>query len=236
VDAASDLILGLISVRLGRYRHALTEHLQAPLTPDRNVRAALMLAALLHDVGKSSTRTVDADGRIRFLTHEAAGADMAEARLTELRLSGDEIKRVRTIIANHMRPRHLSKPGAVSPRAIYRFFRDTGAAGVDIVLLSLADFLGKQGGEPPPQDDWAHHLAVCAQLLEAYFERREERVAPPALVTGHDLMRELHLPPGPRVGQLLEAVREAQAAGEVTDRAGALEYARRLTLDADKRG
>lgn len=227
VDAASDLILGLISVRLGRYRHALTEHLHAPLTPERNVRAALMLAALLHDAGKPATRTVDPDGRIRFLTHELAGADLAEARLTELRLSGDEIKRVRTIIAHHMRPRYLSSRNVASPRAIYRFFRDTGAAGVDIVLLSLADFLGKHGGEPPPQDEWARHLDVCAQMLEAYFEKPAERVSPPALITGHDLMSELNLPPGPHLGQLLEAVREAQVAGEVTDQAGALDFARR---------
>lgn len=227
VDAASDLILGLISVQLGRYRHALTDHLRAPLTPERNARAALMLAALLHDAGKPATRTVDPDGRIRFLTHETVGADLAEAWLTELRLSGDEVKRIRTIIANHMRPRQLSSQKDVSPRAIYRFFRDTGAAGVDIVLLSLADFLGKHGGEPPPQDEWAQHVAVCAQLLEAYFEKREERVSPPALVTGHDLMTALSLAPGPRLGQLLEAVREAQVAGEVMDRAGALEFARR---------
>lgn len=227
VDAASDLILGLISVQLGRYRHALTEHLRAPLTPERTARAALMLAALWHDAGKPATRTADPDGRIRFLTHETVGADLAEKRLTELRLSGDELKRIRLIIANHMRPRQLSSQKAVSRRAIYRFFRDTGAAGVDSVLLSLADFLGKHGGEPPPQDEWAHHLAVCAQLLEAYFERRAERVSPPALITGHDLMSELGLAPGPRLGQLLEAVREAQAVGEVADRVSALEFARR---------
>jgi tRNA nucleotidyltransferase/poly(A) polymerase len=203
VDAASDLILGLISVQLGRYRHSLSEHLRAALTPERNVRAALMLAALLHDSGKPATRTVDPRGRIRFLTHEAVGADLAEARLTELRLSGDELKRIRTIIANHMRPRQLSSQKEVSSRAIYRFFRDTGAAGVDIVLLSLADFLGKHGGEPPPQDEWAHHLVVCAQLLEAYFEKHAERVAPPALLTGHDVMTELGWPPGPHLGQVL---------------------------------
>lgn len=227
VDAASDLILGLISVQLGRYRHVLTDHLQTWLTPERNVRAALMLAALWHDAGKPATRAVDADGRIRFLTHETVSADLAEARLTELRLSGEELKRIRAIIANHMRPRQLSAQKTMSPRALYRFFRDTGAAGVDIILLSLADFLGKYGGEPPPQDAWAHHLAVCAQLLEAYFEKRAERVSPPTLITGHDLINELGLAPGPRLGQLLEALREAQAIGEVLDRAGALEFARR---------
>jgi hypothetical protein len=34
--------------------------------------------------------------------------------------------------------------------------------------------------------------------------------------------------PGPRIGQLLEAIKEAQAAGEVTDRQGALKLVERL--------
>lgn len=226
VDAASDLILGLISVRLGRYRMNLTEHLRAVLAGDRPTRAVLMLAALWHDAGKATTRSVEADGRIRFLGHEAVSADSLSRWMEAMRFSADEIKRARLIAANHMRPRQLSKAGEPSRRAIYRFFRDTGPAGVDIVLLSLADYLGKFGGSPPPQDEWAAHLAVCAQLLEAYFAKPAEMIAPPALLTGFDLMAELGLTPGPLIGDILEAVREAQAAGEIADKAAALAYAR----------
>ncbi len=55
---------------------------------------------------------------------------------------------------------------------------------------------------------------------------QEEVTAPPRLVTGHDLMDALGLTPGPLVGRLLEAVQEAQAAGEVTTREEALALAR----------
>ncbi|MGH2522278.1 MAG: hypothetical protein ACRDH2_07225, partial [Anaerolineales bacterium] len=96
---------------------------------------------------------------------------------------------------------------------------------VDIVLLSLGDFLGKDT-TPPAQEEWDRHLQVCAQLLEAYFERRAESLSPSALITGHDLMSELGLEAGPQLGELLEEVREAQAAGEISDRAAALDYAR----------
>jgi len=65
-------------------------------------------------------------------------------------------------------------------------------------------------------------------LLAHYFERHEETVAPPPLVTGNDLMVELGLDPGPEIGRLLEALREAQAAGEVKTREEALALARRL--------
>ncbi len=231
VDAASDLTLGLTSVRLGRFRGQLSDHLSQLLSGDRPVRWLLMLAALLHDIGKPQTRTVEADGRIRFFNHEAVGASMVERRLTHLHFSSDEVQRARAIVAHHMRPRQLSQGTPPTRRAIYRYFRDTGEAGVDIVLLSLADFLAKSASGPPPQEEWAQHLDVCAQLLGAYFERPEEAVSPPALINGHDLIAAFGLEAGPQIGKLLEAVREAQAAGEIADRAAALDYVRQHSAD-----
>lgn len=227
VDAASDLILGLVSVRLGRYRSQISDHLAEAVSGERPARWLLMLAALLHDAAKPATRSVDPDGRIRFFGHETRGAALAADLLTRLRFSADEVKRARLIVAHHMRPRQLTQAGEPGARAIYRFFKDTGPAGVEVVLLALADYLAKFGGSPPPPDEWDHLVAGCAMLLEAYYERREERVLPPALITGDEVMAALGLKPGPEVGRLLEAVREAQAAGEVHDAAEALAYARR---------
>jgi putative nucleotidyltransferase with HDIG domain len=227
VDAASDLTLGLVALQLGRHRQALEAHLRRPLSDERPLRWLLMLAALLHDVGKARTRAVDPDGRIRFLGHEAEGAEMVARRLAELRFSADEVKHARTIVAHHMRPRQLSSQTTeVTRRAVYRFFRDTGEAGVDIVLLSLADYLAKFSAGSPPQDEWARHVAVCARLLREYYERPEETVSPPILITGDDVMAEFGLEAGPEIGRLLEEVREAQAAGEVADRAAALAFVR----------
>lgn len=227
VDAASDLTAGTVSVRLGRYREPISARLARPLAGDRPTRWVLLLAALLHDAAKPETRSLEADGRLRFLGHEGRSAALTVNVLTRLKFSADEIRYAQTVVAQHMRPRQLTREGEPSPRAIHRFFRDTGAAGVDIVLLSLADFLGKYGSLPPPEDEWAHHVAGCARILEAYFDERETIVAPPPLVNGDDLMRELGLKPGPQIGRLLEAVREAQAAGEITTRDEALAYARR---------
>lgn len=228
MDAASDLTLGLVSVRLGRYRHKITAHLAESISSERPARWILLLAALLHDAAKPQTRTVEESGRIRFFGHEAAGAKLAADIFTRLKFSADEVKRAQTIVAHHMRPRLLSREGEPSARAIYRFFKDTGVAGVDVILLSLADLMGKSGSYPPPQAEWAEHLAACAKMLEAYFEKRETVVAPKPLITGDDLMRELNLPPGPQIGKLLEAIREAQVEGAVVDAAGALALARNL--------
>ena len=48
------------------------------------------------------------------------------------------------------------------------------------------------------------------------------------MINGHELMKQLKLKPGPRVGQLLEAIQEAQAAGKVKNREDALKFAQKL--------
>jgi len=225
-EAASDLTLGLVALRLGRHRQALGAHLSAALSDERPARLLLLLASLLHDAGKPATRSVDPDGRIRFFNHDQVGAQLALDRLTELRFSTEEAQRVSAIVAHHLRPLLLSAETSLSRRAVYRFCNQAGEAGIDVVLLSLADFLGTYGDGPPPVDEWNRLLDVCSQLLRAYFENPEQAINPPVLLTGHDVMREFGLSPGPALGRLLNELREAQAAGEVADRAVALEWVR----------
>ena len=233
IDAASELILGLAAVRVGRYRSQISDHLEKELSVGRSARGLLFLAAFLHDIAKPQTRTVEADTqRIRFLTHEDKGSEVARARAASLRLANDEIKRVAIIVSHHLRPAQLAQQGGVSPKAAYRFFRSTGNAGVDVCLLSLADTLGK-GGVEVDQEDWLARINAVVTLLEANFDQQSEVIKPPPLISGDDVMRELNLQPSPRVGQILEAVREAQAAGEVKTKEEALkfvtEYATRNT-------
>ncbi len=226
VDNASDVTLGLASLRLGRHRQALGQHLTNALNPDRPQRSLLLLASLLHDIGKPATRSVETTGRIRFLDHDQVGARLTQARLTELRFSTDEVQHVSAIVAQHLRPLNLSGESTVTRRAIYRFFHQTGDAGIDVVLLSLADFLGNHGDGPPPVDEWNRLLDVCSQLLRACFEVPAETMNPPVLLTGDDLMGEFGLKAGPGLGRLMAELREAQAAGEVTDREAAGNWVR----------
>ena len=131
-----------------------------------------------------------------------------------------------------MRPSFLSHTeGGPSKRAIYRFFRDTGEAGVDICLLSLADVWATYGNTLSPER-WEQQVDTVRTLLEAWWERPKEQVHPPALISGHDLIQNLDLHPGPLIGQLLEAIREAQAEGEVKTQEEALIFAQTY-LDSD---
>lgn len=229
-DDTNDLFTGLLTLRIGRFREQFARHFAESLNADRSVRAALFFAALYHDVQKPATKSIDDALRIRFFDHDIKGADVAAMRGRDFNLSNDEIERIRKIIANHMRFHFFTNrlegdQQDPSRKALYRFFRDTGKAGVDLVLLGLADLRGMQGATLK-QETWTAALDVARILLENYWEKPQETIAPPRLLDGNELMTELAIAPGPIVGQLLEAIREGQATGKVKNREQALALAR----------
>jgi putative nucleotidyltransferase with HDIG domain len=226
VDAPSAAWGDLARV-LSQFAVDVSAHLAVEVSGGRDRALLLKLAALLHDVGKPKTCSQDEDGHIHFYNHEPVGARIAADRLQALRFSRDEIERACVMIGQHLRPAHLARAERVTRRAVYRYFRATACAGVDTVLLSLADHLATWGPNLREQR-WARRLDTAETLLAHWFERYNETVSPPVLVTGHDLMAELGLEPGPEIGRLIEALREGQAAGEVATRDQALALARKL--------
>ena len=236
-DTTNDLFTGLLTLRIGRYREQFMEHFSKALNPERSLRALLFFTALYHDVQKPETKTLDEIGRIRFFDHDVQGAQVAASRAEELHLSNAEADRVKTIIANHMRfhfftSRMEAEKKGPSRKAIYRFFRDSGEAGVDLVLLGLADLRGTRA-HALTQASWVAALDVARILLENYFEKPQETIAPPRLLDGNELMRELNLEPGPVIGQLLEAIREEQAVGKIETREQALIFARARNIKGE---
>jgi tRNA nucleotidyltransferase/poly(A) polymerase len=229
-EETNDMLTGLLTLRIGRFREQFAAHFAESLNADRSVRSALFFAALYHDVQKPATRTVDEAGRIRFFEHENKGAGVAVERARAFNLSNDEVERIEKIILHHMRfhfftSRIEDDKQEPSRKAIYRYFRDAGQAGVDLVLFGLADLRGIYG-HTLTQETWVAALDVARILLENYWEKREQIIAPPRLLDGNELMRELNLQPGRIIGQLLEAIREGQATGKIETREQALMFAR----------
>jgi len=233
-DKGSNLTMGLAAVRLGRYRTNLAEHLNSGINPDRPQRGLLFLAGLYHDVGKPKTQTLDESGKIRFIEHEHTGSELARLRGQALKLSNIETERLAAIVKHHMRPSQLSHSEVnISKRVIYRFFKDTGATGVDICILSMADLLATYGPSLP-QERWGRHLDLVRELLGAWWEKGEGKIFAEALTDGNELMRELDLAPGPIVGYLLESIREAQAAGDIRTNGEAIELGKTLLREYEK--
>lgn len=222
---ASNIAYGAVVIALAHLRPQLAKHLNAVWANGRPHRTLLLLAALLHDTGKAQTRTVSDDGRVHFHDHEKISRSMAVSIGERLRLSRDEIARLATIVGHHMRPHWLADCPPLSARAAYRFWRDTGAAGVDICLLGMADYLATVG-PALDHDAWLFYVETQQQLLNRYFLAYDTAVAPAPLLTGRSLMREFGLAPGPEIGAILEGLREAQAAGEVSTPEQALDWVR----------
>jgi len=225
-DDSPGLFMGLTQLLLGRYRERITKHLQTREIPERNVRSLTFLAALYHDIAKPRTFHLDDQGRTRFFGHERLGAEIIASRGEAIRLSNKEIDRLQLIVRNHMRPAQLARDQKdLSHRAIYRFFRDTQDVGIDICLLSLADLLATYG-VTMPQERWERQLDIIRTLMEAWWEQPDERIRPPVLVTGHMLMAEFGLDPGPKIGSFLEMIREAQVVGDVVTQSDAFNLVR----------
>ena len=234
----NDLFTGLLTLHLGHYREQFAAHFNQSLNADRSTRALLLFAALYHDISKPATKSVEETGRIQFFDHDQMGAKVAVERAHALNLSNDEIERLKIIIENHMRfhfftSRMEGEKEEPSRKAIYRFFRDADEGGVDLVLLGLADLCGTRG-HTLTQESWTAALDVARILLENYWEKPQETVAPPRLINGLDVMNEYQLEAGPLIGQLLEAIREAQATGKVSTREEALVFGREWLKENQK--
>ncbi len=149
----------------------------------------LLLAALLHDIGKPSTQ---AEGH--FHEHEVVGAALAARWLRSLGLPRREIDPVVLLVRWHMfhyEPRW-------SDAAVRRFIRRVGTTALpQLLLLRRADAIGS--GEAPQRDPTAELQARAAAQLEARVPLSLADLA----VDGDDLRLELGLPPGPALGRLL---------------------------------
>lgn len=206
----------------------LADYFATPVSHGSTRFQLLKLAALLHDIAKPRTRTVEANGKIRFLEHAERGAGIAADTCQRLRFSTAETDFIADAIRHHMRPNQMSQSGPPSRRAIYRFFRDAADCAVGILYLSLADHLAARGHNLD-MVEWQRHAELVNHVL-AEKTRQSVTVKPPRLIDGHDLMTAFHLNPGRQIGDILESVREAQAEGLLETKTEALDYVRRRLL------
>ena len=187
---------------------------------DKPRQLALMLGALVHDVGKPPT-TAFVDGRIRSIDHEQQGVAPATAVLDRLNLhtiNGYDVrKQVLGIVAHHLKPGMFRQsPTPVSDGAFRRL-----AQKVDLELLARAaksDCEGRGGGFDCSAMDW---------FLERARELGVEHEPPKPLLLGRHVLA-LGLKPGPRVGEIVRAVYERQLDGSITTLEEGIEVARTL--------
>jgi len=198
--------------------------LAEPLANEMTRGEALRFGALLHDAAKPATRVVRGDGRVTFLGHDEAGAELAREMLGRLRASERLISYVQALVRHHLLLGFLVHEAPLSRRAVYRYLRACEPVEVDVTLLSTADRLATRGrgAETAIQ----RHLALASEMMGEALTWRAARPRPP--IRGDRLARALGIGPGPRLGGLLEELERAAFAGELQDEQAAIEFARRL--------
>jgi putative nucleotidyltransferase with HDIG domain len=207
----------------------LREVLDEPLADELTRGEALRFAALLHDIGKPATHDVREDGRVTFMGHDRLGEEMVRGVCRRLRTSARLSRFLEAVTRHHLVLGFLVHERPLDRRAVYRYLKRTSPVEVEVTLLSCADRLATRGKNAEQAIDV--HLQLAQELMPAALEWHTG--GPPRLpVRGDELAAELGIEPGPELGRLLAALEEAAYAGEVTDRAQAVELARRLRDNA----
>ncbi|MBV8999112.1 MAG: HD domain-containing protein [Solirubrobacterales bacterium] len=209
---------------LGEYAEAVSRFLAEPLANELTRGQALRFGALLHDAAKPQTRRVTPEGRVTFIGHDAAGAELAAGVLTRLRASERLREHVAALTRHHLRLGFMVHEVPLERRSIYRYLSACEPVQVDVTLLSVADRLATRGRGS--EEAIRRHLELARVLLGEALAWRDERPRPP--LRGDELARAVGLRPGRELGRILAELEEASFAGEISSRDQAIALAREL--------
>lgn len=186
-------------------------------------RVDIKFALLLHDTGKPGTRNVTEQGRVHFFGHAASGAALSKLICQRLRTSNRRKDRIESIIRHHQRPLALflaKQESGLRPKTLGRFFRQCADLTPMILLHAIADEMGK--GDPK-EDPLNERIVFYQDLMEKYLSATTDNAIFP-LVNGQDLMDIFGLSPSPRLGRILNSVKEFQMAGALENREQAVQW------------
>ena len=183
------------------YEHSLTVLRQAiqldhARHPDAAPDVPLRLAALLHDIGKPSTRKLEPGGGVTFYHHDLKGARLARKRLQALRFDSSTTDVVTRLIELHLRFFGYAE-GAWTDSAVRRYVRDAGSELERLHILTRADVTTRNAKK-------AGRLARAYDDIErriAELSAQEELEAMRPELDGNRIQEVLGIGPGREVGE-----------------------------------
>lgn len=194
----------------------------------------ITMAVLFHDIAKPATlRTPEKDhtDRIRFDEHDVIGADMTKKILDRVKVSAPpeasvKPERVAFAVRYHMLIVH-GHPNEMRPTTIEKYFFNPAKASQTLLKLLLADGLATINQEGKPLIN--HYELIKERMAEIKKKTGSHgfKLVKP-LLSGDDIMKELKIKPGLKVGQILEQVRQKQLAGELKSKTAAIEFIQEL--------
>jgi poly(A) polymerase len=212
IDATVDF-----SQEAGRRHKDVWEHtkqvvMQAPPRP------LVRWAALLHDMGKVSTRVLLPDGRVTFHRHAELGARMFGPIGRRLGFDRSERQRIHALILHHLRANAYEAEW--TDAAVRRFDHEMGDILDDLVDLSRADVTSARPGR---KQEAARNIEALMQRIEA-IRILDAQMPPLPPGVGNAIMEAFQVPPSRRVGELRKLCEDAIERGELVERQPAEYY------------
>lgn len=178
------------------------EHALLTLKNAKKKDLSFRLACLVHDIAKPLAKAEKEGGACTFYKHEVLGEKMVGKALKDLKYSNEIIETVAEYTRYHMRPllfdSHMKDPALQRLIGGLRYisFRD-------LIRFMLCDLRGNAYHTNEP---FSYTLKITRPIMERYYRiMREKRILKLSdlPVTGEDIMRELKIQPGPKVGEIL---------------------------------
>lgn len=178
------------------HHHVYTvfKHLMLSLKSCPSSEWQVRLAALLHDIGKPKSMKI-INGATTFYNHEYVGERMTRKIMTRLKFSTDDTNRVTNLVRNHMFYYNVDE---VTESSVRRLIRKTGRENLrDLISVRIADRLGS--GTPKGKPYKLRHLEYLMEKVQ------NDPVSVKMLkINGTDMMEILNIPPGPKIGTILD--------------------------------
>jgi poly(A) polymerase len=211
----------------GEWAEETAELLAEPFADELTRGEALRFGALVHDLGKPETREERGE-YVTFIGHDEVGAEIVAGICARLRTSRALRDYLQGVTRHHLRLGFLIHERPLSRRRVYDYLRATEPVSADVTLLSAADRLSARGsGAIAGAEMVEAHLDLAREMLAAALDWHRDGPPQPPL-SGDELAAELGIEPGPKLGRLLEELRAATYAGEISTRAEAVDLAREL--------
>ena len=192
-----------------------------PYPDNKKFKLKMMFTILCHDLGKATHTTIEEDGRIRAIGHEAAGLEPTKSLLYRLTDEHDFIESLLPLVEHHLKPSQFYHDKA-KDKAIRKLATKVNIE--ELLVVAKADFLGRT-----TEESLAGVYDAGEWLLEKAQALHVENSPLPNLLQGRDLIV-LGLEPSPAFKQILDAVYEQQLSGKLTQKEDAIAYVKRYIL------
>ena len=189
----------------------------------------LKLAGFLHDIGKFSTWTIEEGGRHRFIKHDDVGSKMVIPLLRDLKFSKKQIEYISCMIKNHIYPSNVIVAPNLNDKVMMRYVRKMDDNVIDNIILAKADRLSARGVDITEEIVNAN-ISGLDKLLDFYLSKKDSLAPLPKLIDGREIMEILNIKPSPKLGEIINAINEAQLNGDITTHDEAVNYIKNLHL------